>query len=254
MLVTQRRGVSGGRTVASSPAIWLTTATTAGRERVKRNPAVRGRIVGSRLPLCPVPSPAGQSGRLSAVLEPQHLRRPERREIHQFSRAQHVGVGDEGSRPAPPHRVDLRKQENPDKRRQVARRAADIGLVVADLIHQACSEGVHTSVKVREDSCELRLSKPGDKPLGSERTGGCRASARFHKVVNCGPIAEELRIRQDGGYLSNCPRGIQSARRSRMLAHCLVPPRAGSVTILWPRNDRIFSPPPAAKPLSAPHF
>src|ERR1700748_744469 len=47
MLVTQRRGVLGGSAAANSHAIWLTTATTTGRERVKRRPATRGRSAGS---------------------------------------------------------------------------------------------------------------------------------------------------------------------------------------------------------------
>src|SRR5271165_6267974 len=89
-----------------------------------------------RLPLCPVTSPAGQPGRLSAVLELQNFCRPKRREIHQLSRAQHVGVRDERSRPAPPRRVDLGEQKNPNKRCQVTRRAAHTGLVVANLTHQ----------------------------------------------------------------------------------------------------------------------
>ena len=61
----------------------------------------------------PAAAPSPEHGRATrpagAVLELQHLGRPKRREIHQFSRAQHIDVGNERNRPRPPCRVDLRK-------------------------------------------------------------------------------------------------------------------------------------------------
>ena len=118
------------------------------------------------LVLRPVPGATRQSGRLSAVLELQHLRGPERAEVYQFSRGQHVRVGCEGGRPAPPCRIDLGKQENPDERRQVASRAARIGLVVTEFADKAGSGGIRPAVEVREHGADLRLpDAPGDNSL-----------------------------------------------------------------------------------------
>ena len=81
---------------------------------------------------------------------------------------------------------------------------------------------IHAPVEAREDRCELGLLQAlGDERSQGEQAGGSPPSVRFgHQIVNRGPVAQKLRIQQDGGCLSEGPNGIRPARRPRMPTHC----------------------------------
>ena len=221
MLVTHRRGVRGGSAAANSPSDLVDDGDDNGPRAGEAQPGDTGTECREHLVLRPVPGATGQPGRLSAVLELQHLRGPERAEVYQFSRGQHVRVGCEGGRPAPPCRIDLGKQENPDERRQVASRAARIGLVAAEFADEAGSGGIRPSVEVREHGGDLRLpDAPGDNSLYRGQIGCPRAPARLlDKVFNRRAVAEKKGIRQDRGHLDHISRGVRRIRRLNVLVH-----------------------------------